>query len=102
MPAKPSQLILVKSAPSRLRKQPTFRTGEPIAESGIYRVIHKAHRLPHEVTLLKDQVFPRCAKCRDEVKFELIRAVSEPLNHQDFRIYLYDLDEQGAAGSVAV
>jgi len=78
-----------------MRKQPTFRTGEPITESGIYRVIHEAHRLPHEVTLLKDQVFPRCAKCRNEVKFELVRAVSERLNHQDFRIYLYELDEEG-------
>jgi hypothetical protein len=102
MRAKQSQLILVKSAPTGMRKQPTFRTGEPIAESGIYRVIHKAHRLPHEVTLLRDQVFPRCAKCRDEVKFEIVRTVSEPLNHQDFRIYLYELDEEGAAGSVAV
>jgi hypothetical protein len=102
MPAKQAQLILVKSAPSRMSKQPTFRTGEQIAESGIYRVIHKAHRLPHEVTLLRDQLFPRCAKCRDEVKFELVRAVSELMNHQDFRIYLYELDEEGAAGSVAV
>ena len=101
MRARQSRLILVKSAPSGMRKQPIFRTGEPIAESGIYRVIHKAHRLPHEVTLLKDQVFPRCAKCRDEVKFELVRAVSDRLNHQDFRIYLYELDEQGA-GSIAV
>ena len=102
MRAKQTQLILVKSAPSSMSKQPTFRTGEQIAESGIYRVTHKAHRLPHEVTLLKDQVFPRCAKCREEVKFELVRAVSERLNHRDFRIYLYELDEEGAAGSVAV
>lgn len=101
MRAKQSQLILVKTAASGMTKQPTFRTGEPIAESGIYRVIHKAHRLPHEVTLLRDQVFPRCAKCRDEVKFELVRALSERLNHQDFRIYLYELDEEGAT-SVAV
>ena len=101
MRAKQPQLILVKSAPRSMRKRPTFRTGEPIADSGIYRIIHKAHRLPHEVTLLKDQVFPRCAKCQDEVKFELVRAVSERLNHQDFRVYLYELDEEGA-GSVAV
>jgi hypothetical protein len=99
MRAKQTQLILVTSVPNRMRKQPTFRTGEQIAESGIYRVIHKTHRLPHEVTLLKDQVFPRCAKCRDKVKFELVRAVSERLNHEDFRIYLYELDEKSAAGT---
>lgn len=62
MRANPSPFILVKSASSSMRKQPTFRTGEPIPESGIYRVIHKAHRLPHEVTLVWGQAFPRCAK----------------------------------------
>lgn len=83
-----------------MRKQPTFRTGAPIPESGIYRVIHKAHRLPHEVTLVWGQAFPRCAKCRDAVKFELIRA-AELLNEHAFRVYLYELDEEGES-SVAV
>jgi hypothetical protein len=104
MRAKASSLILgflVKSAPSGMAKQPTFRTGDPIPQTGIYRVIHKLHRLPHEVTLLRNQDFPRCAKCKDAVKFELARAVSERMNHQDFRIYLYELDEEGA-DSVAV
>jgi hypothetical protein len=100
MRANQSPLILVKSAPSGMRKQPTFRTGAQIPESGIYRVIHKAHRLPHEVTLVWGQAFPRCAKCRDAVKFELIRA-AELLNEHAFRVYLYELDEEGES-SVAV
>jgi hypothetical protein len=68
-----------------------FRTGEPIPESGIYRVIHKAHRVPHEVTLLAGQNFPRCSKCKDAVLFELIKAATELLHEHGFRVHLYEL-----------
>ncbi len=46
------------------------KTGEVIPASGIYRVHHDAHRLPHEVTLIEGYKFPRCQKCTDEVRFE--------------------------------
>jgi|SRR5690242_121359 len=68
-------------------------TGETIKESGIYRVHHLQHRLPHEVTLLQGQKFPRCAKCNDGVRFELVTAApsdSAP-DSQQLRIYLYEL-----------
>lgn len=70
-----------------------FRTGETISQSGIYRVHHAAHRLPHEVTVLQGQQFPRCAKCKDAVMFELVQAaVSENVsNREQSRIYLYEL-----------
>ena len=71
--------------------KPIFRTGEPIPESGIYRVIHKAHRVPHEVTLLSGQNFPRCAKCQDSVQFELIQAATELLHEHGFHVQLYEL-----------
>lgn len=102
MRANRSSPFLVKSAPSGMSGPGLiFRTSEPIPESGIYRVIHKAHRLPHEVTLFKDQDFPRCAKCKDAVKFELVMAATESLNEHGFRVYLYELDEEGES-SVAV
>jgi hypothetical protein len=87
--------FLVKSNSTRAngRKRP-FVTGEPIPESGIYRVLHDTHRLPHEVTLFSDQVFPRCAKCKDAVKFELIHAATDLLNEHGFRVNLYELDDQ--------
>jgi hypothetical protein len=92
MRAKKSSPFLIKSATSSMReKRRTFRTGEPILESGIYRVIHKSHRLPHEVTLLQRQIFPRCAKCQDEVQFELIRVATELLRDHGFRVFLYEL-----------
>jgi len=76
------------------RSRPTFRTDETVPQSGIYRVLHKKHRLPHEVTLLKDQQFPRCSKCKNAVVFELVRAAqveTEVTTGQSIRIYLYEL-----------
>jgi hypothetical protein len=70
-----------------------FRTGETIKESGIYRVYHNQHRLPHEVTLLQGQQFPRCAKCDDAVMFELVQPAffERAPNRLQLRIYLYEL-----------
>jgi hypothetical protein len=83
-----------------------FSTGELIEESGIYRVCHSAHRLPHEVTLLKGEKFPKCQKCADEVKFELVRALqySTAVKDFDWRVTLYELpvvDEDGESSTNA-
>lgn len=93
MRAKRAKLFLVKSATEMEEQQPIFRTGERITRSGIYKVIHRKHRLPHEVTLLRDQFFPRCAKCQDQVEFELVRGVELPERENEFsaRIHLYEL-----------
>ncbi|HEY3927090.1 MAG TPA: hypothetical protein VGL89_01835 [Candidatus Koribacter sp.] len=69
-----------------------FKTGDLVAESGIYRVHHAGHRLPHEVTLLKDQAFPRCAKCSDKVEFEPV-ALAPTLIERRGHIVLYELPE---------
>jgi hypothetical protein len=67
-----------------------FQTGQPVPESGIYRVTHSGHRLPHEVTLLKDQLFPRCSKCDDHVEFEIL-ALAPTMADRRGRIVLYEL-----------
>jgi hypothetical protein len=72
-------------------EMPAFRTGEAIPESGIYRVVHREHRLPHEVTLLRDEIFPKCAKCHDDVTFELVRGVAFAEEHLSQQIRLYEL-----------
>ena len=69
-----------------------YRTGQAVPESGIYRVVHGEHRLPHEVTLLKDQTFPRCAKCADLVEFEPL-ALAPTLGERRGQIVLYELPE---------
>src|SRR4051812_20124699 len=54
----------------------TYKTGEVVPHSGIYRVSHNEHRLPHEVTLLRANSFPPCAKCGNNVAYQLLRAVT--------------------------
>jgi hypothetical protein len=90
-----SKLRLVKKVPEVRGPTSLFGTGDPILQSGIYRVHHSAHRLPHEVTVLQGQQFPRCAKCDEAVRFELIRPASaeNAPNREQSRIYLYELPE---------
>ncbi len=70
-----------------------FKTGAVIPESGIYRVEHSSHRLPHEVTLLKGEKFPKCQKCSDAVTFKLVRGLKYQTVVREFkwRITLYEL-----------
>jgi hypothetical protein len=102
--------FLVKPAAGKMAEGATFRTDEIVPQSGIYRVRHSSHRVPHEVTLLRDQYFPRCAKCDTAVMFELVRAVIDEYEPAILspRICLYELpvfeddgpieDETPAAG----
>ena len=52
---------------------PSYSPGETAPTSGVYLVRHYQHRLPHEVTILKDEPFPRCRRCGAQVTFELLR-----------------------------
>lgn len=54
----------------------SFKPGDLVPTSGIYRVEHDSHRLMHEATLLAQSYFPLCRECGTEVRFELIRAVT--------------------------
>ena len=69
----------------------TYTSSETIPASGIYRVIHAQHRLPHEVTLIDGQVFPPCAKCHDEVRFELVRGLPALDRERRGSVSLYSL-----------
>ena len=78
-----------------------YRGGESIPESGIYRVSHAEHRLPHEVTLLNGQRFPRCEKCRELVEFELEKGLPQIISGADFRVILFTLPVIEDDGEVA-
>jgi len=69
----------------------TYRSSERIPVSGIYRVVHAQHRLPHEVTLVEGQTFPPCAKCHHEVSFELVRGVPALERERRGSVSLYAL-----------
>ena len=84
------KLRLVKSQHNMSKSAEQFRCGDKILESGIYRVYHRNHRLPHEVTLLRDQLFPKCVKCEDSVYFELVRSAPD-ITLAPFKVALYAL-----------
>ena len=46
-----------------------FRSGGVVPRSGVYRVHHYAHRVPHTVIILGETIFPRCKRCGDRVQF---------------------------------
>lgn len=53
-----------------------YQPGEKVPKAGIYRVLHKDHRSPHETGLRSEQTFPACNKCGKNVRFELVMPVS--------------------------
>jgi hypothetical protein len=53
-----------------------YKTGQVVPYSGIYRVSHTEHRLPHEVTLLRANPFPPCSQCENNVNYQLLREVT--------------------------
>jgi hypothetical protein len=64
-----------------------FQSGDVVPQTGIYRVAHLAHRLPHEVVIFAGDHFPRCAKCANSVVFELVHAVQDLFQHTVRRVY---------------
>ncbi|MGC2745588.1 MAG: hypothetical protein WA672_20655 [Candidatus Angelobacter sp.] len=84
------KLRLVTSQQNMAKETKQLRCGDRILESGIYRVYHRNHRLPHEVTLLRDQLFPKCVKCEDAVYFELVRSAPD-ITLAPFKVTLYAL-----------
>ena len=83
-------IYLIKSSPMLRGK---FKTGAVIPATGIYRVSHSAHRLPHEVTLVQGQTFPKCQKCADAVAFRLVRQLTyhAVIRELTWRVALYEL-----------
>ncbi len=71
-----------------------FKTEQIVPESGFYRVAHSEHRLPPEVMLLKDQHFPRCATCAEQVTFHLLHIVPDVDRRRHIVIHaLTEMDE---------
>ena len=89
-PRNPGLFVVGQQQGERLPNVSTgkFITEESIPESGIYRVIHsKSHRLPHEVTLIGGERFPRCGGCDDAVEFELMQAAPYIGHLRGIRVY---------------
>ena len=69
---------------------PYFRAGEPILQSGLYRVFHTEHRISHKAILVAGEVFPRCSECKEDVHFELLESAPTLSDDPGF-IRIYEL-----------
>lgn len=61
-----------------------YRPGDPVPQTGVYRVEHDGHRGDHEATLLDGGNFPRCHRCGENVRFSLLRAAARIQGDRDF------------------
>jgi hypothetical protein len=55
----------------------TFKPGEEVPRSGIYRAIHEHHAQEHEVTCVLGKKFPPCNHCGHHVRFVLVLAAQD-------------------------
>jgi hypothetical protein len=78
-----------------------YETGMVVPETGVYRVAHAAHRLPHQAVLLRAERFPRCAICGDAVLFELAYAAPDLFTGPPYKVYELPVIEEDAAAPPA-
>jgi hypothetical protein len=87
MKGRKSSPHLVNSRTDMGSRAQTYETGDIAPETGIYLVVHSAHRLSHEAVVIKGQRFPRCQKCGDAVLFELLHAAPDLYSHTTKIVY---------------
>jgi hypothetical protein len=63
-----------------------FATGQSVSQSGHYQVSHRPHLLRSEISLLKGNYFPACAKCTVPVQFELTQGLRVESSRERFRL----------------
>ncbi len=61
-----------------------FKPGDKVPKSGIYKVTHDSHSVPHEVTCIIGKTFPPCNSC-DHPRFVLVRAAHHIETHEHFK-----------------
>ena len=94
--------MLTKNLVDCLAVKEQFKTQQLVPLTGLYRIVHRAHRLPHEALLLAGEVFPRCAKCNDQVQFELLTAAPGVKPEKIARVYeLPVLEEEDDTSAMA-
>lgn len=63
-----------------------FHAGQKVPQTGLYRVFHYQHRMPHDVVMKQGELFPACNKCGEHVLFRLSNP-AEPLSaDRDFMV----------------
>jgi hypothetical protein len=79
-----------------------FKTQQRVPVTGLYRITHGNHRLPHEALPLAGEILPRCARCSDQVQFELLTATPAIEPAKIARVYeLPVLEEEDDTSALA-
>ena len=76
--------ILFRRYGGRLDSLSRLIPGAVAPRSGVYRVHHYAHRMPHLVTVTIGTVLPECKRCGDKVRFAPMIAAEPISNDVDF------------------
>lgn len=71
-------MVYSRRMPSRLRP------GVIAASSGVYRVHHHEHRLPHMVFIEAGTTLPECNHCGIQVQFSPLTAAEAIATDEDF------------------
>ena len=78
MTSKRPTLQAIDFNPAKARKarseRKRYEPGMTVERSGIYEAFHALHRVTHQVSLLAGHPFPLCSRCKDRVRFKLIKA----------------------------
>ncbi len=53
-----------------------YKPGQLVPISGVYTVVHIAHRQDHEVVAIRGEEFPSCRVCRSNVTFYPTRPIT--------------------------
>jgi len=61
-----------------------YLAGQNVPHTGIYRVFHYQHRMPHDVVVRQGEQFPACNKCGDRVYFVASTTAEPVLLDRDF------------------
>ena len=57
--------------------------GTAAPRTGAYTVTHRGHRLSHILLFGEDEIFPRCRKCGDAVRYELYMRIPRVESDRD-------------------
>jgi hypothetical protein len=85
-PEQASETARISDPHARILDMPELRhlSASALAPvSGVYRVYHKDHRLPHSVYLAADEPLPACRVCGLAVEYGLLMTAPRPENDLD-------------------
>jgi len=72
------------SFPKRPFRRRVYDTGETVAQSGIYAIVHDGHGEPHSTALISGEPFPACEVCKQAVAYRLLRTAPYIFHDADF------------------